>query len=1134
MKLALPPILESKLSDFRAQVRSVKLTEALLAALSGIALSYLIIFVADRFTETPLAVRCIICLLGATTAVIGIPLKWYRWVWKQRRLEDAARLLRRTFPRLGDQLLGIVELARGNGLPTGHSDRLVRAAMEQAAEVVKDRDFRNAVPESTHTQWALRTLFIALLCAGAWIYSSDAARNALVRWAMPWKDSERFTFTRLNPLPPRLVVPISEPFSLPLQPSADSLRTPESAHARIPRQPAVHATLDSGVYPLAFPPQKTATSLSLAVGDFRRTLQVVPLPRPELTALSVRLRLPAYLKYANEPVQEVRGTNLPLLKGTLAAFEAATDHPLASATLDEKPLEVSHTSLKTPYLAISGDLSPRLDWKDVEGLTPRDPLTLRIRAVEDEPPRITAKRSSEEPVVLESEVLTFDIETTDDFGVQRVGLEWRSLGGSDDSKTFTGSKVTASGQPERKELAARATLSPLRERIAPQSLEVRAWVEDYLPGRPRTYSGAFIIQIVTKTEHALWVVEQMSKWLDAAREGYDREQQLHQNNVELRKLDATELDRPENRRRLAQQAAAEAANSARLNALADLGKRLLSQASRNDEFDAKRIESWASTLGALDDIAAKRMPSVTDLLKQAANAAAQAANAKPAAGAESGPPDNAASGKPADPSSSGSPQDPSTAKPGGADGKSTPNDAPIVKAPGSEPKPAAADTASKPKSPDTPPSPTITNNESGLNPGAPPPSQPANTAANASKPPPLGLPQTTLENVPKKDAYLDDPSAESPAGQALNEAVKEQKALLDEFSKVAADLQKVLSGLETSTFVKRLKSASRVQMNIAKTVTSDLLKSFGIENAPPPEAAPIVETAGKQADFFQNIHSDMEAFVVRRQDSALVKVFDQIKGMNVVQQLNHNRDRIRENLSGRSIAGAEFWADTFDRWAEELVEATKNKKEEKKKPSEDKPSLPPEVILKLMQALDSEVKLRDQTREIESSKPDLGPVRHAAEAGSLAMEQDAINVLTTSAVRDITALPNALADFTKEINLVNKVVSVMQENTGILAGRDTGPAAIAAETEIIELLLQSKRAGGGGGGGGGGSGSAGGGLGPEFFSQSPLSILGSANGKPPSAPRAVGQATGVAGKEFPAEYKSGLDGYFSRLEGRSK
>jgi hypothetical protein len=323
-------------------------------------------------------------------------------------------------------------------------------------------------------------------------------------------------------------------------------------------------------------------------------------------------------------------------------------------------------------------------------------------------------------------------------------------------------------------------------------------------------------------------------------------------------------------------------------------------------------------------------------------------------------------------------------------------------------------------------------------------------------------------------------------------------------------------------------------MNIAKTVTADLLKAFGIENAPPPEAAPIADTASKQADFFQNIHSDMEAFVVRRQDSALVKVFDQIKGLNVVQQLNQNRDRIRENLSGRSIAGAEFWADTFDRWAEELVEATKNKKEEKKKPSEDKPSLPPEIILKLMQALDSEVKLRDQTREIENAKPDLGAVRHAAESGSLAMEQDAINVLTHSAVRDITALPNALADFNKEINLVNKVVSVMQETTGILAGRDTGPAAIAAETEIIELLLQSKRAGGGGGGGGGGSGAAGGGLGPEFFSQSPLSILGSATGKPPSAPRAVGQATGVAGKEFPAEYKSGLDSYFSRLEGRAK
>ena len=51
--------------------------------------------------------------------------------------------------------------------------------------------------------------------------------------------------------------------------------------------------------------------------------------------------------------------------------------------------------------------------------------------------------------------------------------------------------------------------------------------------------------------------------------------------------------------------------------------------------------------------------------------------------------------------------------------------------------------------------------------------------------------------------------------------------------------------------------------------------------------------------------------------------------------------------------------------------------------------------------------------------------------------------------------------------LLGMVSQVMNEATDILARPETGPPAIAAETEAIELLLRSKRinpkAGGGGG-----------------------------------------------------------------------
>ena len=43
--------------------------------------------------------------------VLFLPLKYYNWVWKHRRLDGIARLLQHKFPRFGDHVLGIVELA---------------------------------------------------------------------------------------------------------------------------------------------------------------------------------------------------------------------------------------------------------------------------------------------------------------------------------------------------------------------------------------------------------------------------------------------------------------------------------------------------------------------------------------------------------------------------------------------------------------------------------------------------------------------------------------------------------------------------------------------------------------------------------------------------------------------------------------------------------------------------------------------------------------------------------------------------------------------------------------------------------------------------------------------------------------
>jgi len=130
--------------------------------------------------------------------------------------------------------------------------------------------------------------------------------------------------------------------------------------------------------------------------------------------------------------------------------------------------------------------------------------------------------------------------------------------------------------------------------------------------------------------------------------------------------------------------------------------------------------------------------------------------------------------------------------------------------------------------------------------------------------------------------------------------------------------------------------------------------------------------------------------------------------------------------------------------------------------------------------------------------------------------------------KKIEALPDAEQEFGKEIALMIEVDRAMVDAAEILDRPDTSKLAIAAETEVIELLLKSKRInpkGGGGGGsdpGGGGSGET---------QDAAIALLGPGiNEKEAREDHGVQQSTGTTGSSFPEEYRQGLDEYFQRLE----
>ena len=193
--------------------------------------------------------------------------------------------------------------------------------------------------------------------------------------------------------------------------------------------------------------------------------------------------------------------------------------------------------------------------------------------------------------------------------------------------------------------------------------------------------------------------------------------------------------------------------------------------------------------------------------------------------------------------------------------------------------------------------------------------------------------------------------------------------------------------------------------------------------------------------------------------------------------------------------------------------------------------MPPSIILEVLQILEGEINLREDTRVAEQAREAIKREEHEKSAGKLATTQNELADRVRDVVERILELPEAEANFGKELGLLNQVAGVMDEAQGILEKLDTGKPAIAAETEAIELLLASKRINPKGGGGGGST--PGGGGGGEGDADSALALLGKSNEtKEVREETGNTQTTGTSGAKLPPEWREGIDEYFNRLEGQ--
>src|SRR4051812_23507466 len=214
VRVALPPELTRQFSALRRRLFSLESIFAASLGFSALLLSFFLLFVSDRLWDTPAWLR--ICLMLASVGTVaGVAFWWARrYVIYPRDLRALAHLVQHKHRRLGDRLLGIVELADEKNRPAHFSAELYEAAIAQVSAESNKYDFTTAVePKRTRTQlWITSGLTILALLPVLII--PKAGWNSFVRWLMPVSKTPRFTLVQLDSLPREQIVPHGEKFTV--------------------------------------------------------------------------------------------------------------------------------------------------------------------------------------------------------------------------------------------------------------------------------------------------------------------------------------------------------------------------------------------------------------------------------------------------------------------------------------------------------------------------------------------------------------------------------------------------------------------------------------------------------------------------------------------------------------------------------------------------------------------------------------------------------------------------------------------------------------------------------------------------------------------------------------------------------
>ena len=648
----IPDGLQRQLEAFRQKLWRIKISEALLAGCSGLIASFLFVFLLDRFFETPTTIRLITLLAGTSLFTVFAPYWIHRWVYSHRRENQLARLISLRFPKLGDRLLGAVELQDQKEGKETLSPQLRAAAMNNVAAEASKLDLTAALPTPQHRKWLLTVITLLSISTMLMLTFPHAGMNSLKRWIMPLSSAERFTFTRLDlsaiGTPER--VPYGEAFSLTIPLAKDTARKPSVARARYGKGDWVEAPLANGSYTFDFMGQRAQDIVMIEAYDAHHALPFEPVMRPEAESIQAVVKLPEYLQRADKNV-DLRSGYMNLVEGSSISIETTTTRKLKSAhaeivvltqdaglnppptpeegqatepvqkktTPQEIPLQLNGKTLTSELIPIAAEpMMLTINWQDIYNLSAANPFQIRIEPLQDQAPSSYLQGIDRQHIMLAEETIEFQVIAEDDYGLKACGISWdgafnKAIPGS----PAKGELTITQGNPTQTNLNTPFSFSPANLSIEPQKISLRSWTEDYKPGRGRVYSEPVTLFILSRLEHAQALKNQFDSAIGELEDIARQEQNLNDENLRTERNMGKDLQTEKSRKKLRLQQDSEATNKERMQELSKRMEKLFKDAVRNGEIEKESLKKMSNALQAMKELAEQDLPQIEKKLENA-------------------------------------------------------------------------------------------------------------------------------------------------------------------------------------------------------------------------------------------------------------------------------------------------------------------------------------------------------------------------------------------------------------------------------------------------------------------------------------------------------------------------------------